>query len=321
MRLEDVRNLKKEARKQFQSSSFVPILGKLLGKIREMTVTLGVGWVPGSQGGDDDYWLTARIRTPFPNPHMEKRIRAILKEVTRDHFDLRYTGPVYALAGPAPQSAGPRLMIGSSISHIKTVGGTLGFFARSTLPNDATRGFVSANHVIANLGDLFKENPVVSPAGTDREIGELVRFTSLRGGGEKCTDAAFAKLNDGVSVDRSSLPEGRKLIDTVVVAEKTTRVMKLGMASHFTQGTVTSFDQDTFSTRYRFGKVNFEDQIEVESADERPFAIGGDSGALVHNDAGHALGLLFAATEAGLVYVNPIQHVLSELHVKIDVEP
>lgn len=324
MRLQEVRDLKKSARNRLQESILPGNLGNLIGAIREMTVTLGIGWRSGSQGGSDDYWLTARIRTVLPHPVMEKRIRAILRDLAGDNFDLRYTGPVRALQQVAPNAmpAGSQLTIGSSVSHIDTVGGTLGFFARSTL-GDRTRGFVSANHVIANLGHRVADKSVVSPAQSQRRIGELVRFTPLGGGGEKHTDAAFAKLNQSVSVDRSSLPERRKLSETVALARETTRVMKLGMASNFTTGRVTSFDQDTFSTRYHgFGKVNFDDQIEVESTTQgRTFAISGDSGALVYNDAGHALGLLFAATDAGLAYVNPIQFVLDELKVKIDVEP
>jgi hypothetical protein len=324
MQLQKVREFKTSAQNQLQKSILPGFLGKLIGARREMTVTLGVGWLPGSKGGSDDYWLTARIRTPLLDPFMEKRIRAILKEIAGDNFDLRYTGPVHALQQTTPSAAlaAPQLAIGSSVSHIQTVGGTLGFFARSTV-GDKPRGFVSSCHVIANNGRLLNDKRVVSPAQSQREIGELVRSSSFEGDDEKHTDAAFAKLKDSVSVDRSSLPKGKKLSEIIAVARDTTRVMKLGIGSHFTVGDVTSFDQDTFSTRYAgFGKVNFEDQIEVRSTETTDvFATGGDSGALVYNDAGHPLGLLFAAAADGSAYVNPIQDVLDELKVEIDVKP
>lgn len=329
MRLEEVWNLKNLARKELQSSILPGFIGDALEKARELTVTLGVGWLPGSQGGPEDYWLTARIRTKPQLLLVEKRVRATLQKLAGDNFDLRYTGPVRALQQVVPNvpAAAPQLTIGSSVSHIQTLGGTLGFFARSTKDDDqGTRGFVSANHVIANLGRPVDSKFVVSPAQSQGRIGELVRFTSLdpkEGKEEKRTDAAFAKLNPSVSVDRSSLPQGKTLLKPAAVASETTRVMKLGMASNFTIGKVTSFDQDTFSTRYAdFGKVKFDDQIEVESTDPAgPFATSGDSGSLVFDDTGHALGLLFAATDAGLAYVNPIQFVLKELEVEIDVDP
>jgi hypothetical protein len=320
MNLKSVRDLKMVMRKQLLGTVTIQ---KILAMKQDLLVAFGIGWRRGAEGGEDDYLLTVRIRASEPQAPLEAKIRRVLRKLGVDDYDLRYTGRVRALRLAALDVAGTpsRLMIGSSVSLKRRLGGTLGFFARSR--GDGTRGFVSANHVIANLGRHVLDNTIVSPVRSENRIGELVRFTCLGGGGEKHTDAAFAKLDDSVRVDRSSLPEGRTLSAELALPEETTRVMKLGMVTNFTRGNVTSFDQDTFSTRYAtVGEVDFEDQIEVESAMENGvFAAFGDSGALVYNDAGRAVGLLFATTEAGLSYVNPIQFVLDELKVDLDVEP
>lgn len=324
MLLEDVRKLKVVAR--------IEILKALLAApelASAPTVTLGVGRRPTMMDGKEDFWLTARIRTPVRQPETEEAIGAVLSKLVGDDFDLRYTGPVFALRpyGFATGKTVPsKLTIGSSVSHIHTLGGTLGFFAKSQ--SDGTRGFVSANHVIANLGRAHPGERVVSPSQSKREIGKLVRFTELDGGGEKHTDAAFASLDELVKVDRSILPKGKKLSNTPAPLGESTRVMKLGARTRFTEGNVLTFDTDTFSTSgfFGLGEVKFDDQIEVESASrEQIFATDGDSGSLVYNDRGRAVGMLFAATLGngtygnGLAYINPIASVLDELKVDLDV--
>lgn len=316
MELSEVRELKKAARKAIND---VPVIGPMMMDELTSAVTLGVGWRPEGEG----YRLTARIRTEVPNPLAEQRIRLALHSVVGSaDFDLRYTGPVFPLqaGGPLAQPGGSQLRVGSAVRHNATVRGTLGFFAKSR-GADGTRGFVSANHVIADLGRHHDDNSILGPS--ESRVGQLVRFTNLGGGGEKRTDAAFARLDPSVPVNRSSLPQGKTLTSAVVAPQETRHVMKVGVATNFREGNITSFDQDTFRTRYAgFGRVNFDDQIEVEAADgAEAFAAPGDSGSLVYNDEGHAVGLLFAATVAGLAYINPIRFVLDDLGVDIDVLP
>lgn len=326
MQLDEVRQLKIAARSQLQNDvADAPPEAHVLGAhekaaagARVSVVTLGIGRRPGTTLEDDDFWLTARIRTAVRQPAQEARIRATLTRVAGQDFDLRHTGPVLPL-GPAaatPTATGT-LKIGASISRILVRGGSLGFFARSR--GDNTRGFVSANHVIANFGPTVGI-AVVTPSQSANRIGELVRSTPLGGGGEKHTDAAFAKLDASVHVDRSSLPQGQRLSGAVAPPKESSRVMKVGAGTMFTPGNVTSFDNDTFSMPvHGIGQVNFDDQIEVESAVlHRTFAANGDSGSLVYNNLGHAVGLLFAVA-GGLAYVNPMQFVLDELQVDLDV--
>jgi len=325
MQLERVREVKTAARAALQERFFDDESSR--------SVTLGIGLKDDEEEeGPGDYVLTARIRTPQRRPDLEQRIRGLLRGFVGDELDLQYTGPVFALR-PIERviAQPPKLMIGASVSHYLTLGGTLGFFATSR--DHGTPGLVSANHVIGNLNNAKVGDPIVSPAGGNpatNKVAEFVRLTRLCAGTPLHVDAAFAKLSKGVSVDRSSLPNGEKLTSTIAYPHETRHVIKLGMKSQLTFGRVRSFDLDDFETLgyYGLGTVRFDDQIEVESSDPDPqkhFAIDGDSGSLVFNRKFHSVGLLFAATLAGghfkngLTYVNPMRFVLDELNVNLAV--
>ncbi len=74
---------------------------------------------------------------------------------------------------------------------------------------------------------------------------------------------------------------------------------------------------------YGLGSLTFDHQIEVDNTTNTPFAAGGDSGALVVDDRGLAVGLLFAVSDQGgsaglgLTYANHITNVLSALNVQL----
>jgi hypothetical protein len=128
-------------------------------------------------------------------------------------------------------------------------------------------------------------------------------------------------------VDRSALPNGRRLQRTPAAFRESAHVRKVGFSTQETFGRVTSFDQDNLKVvRYgtHVGIVSFDDQIEVETARiDRAFSAPGDSGSLVYNDELRAVGLLFANTRQGgfgnrgFSYVNRIDHVLKALKIEL----
>ena len=95
---------------------------------------------------------------------------------------------------------------------------------------------------------------------------------------------------------------------------------KIGRTTGHTRGRVTAFELDNVVVAYDTGNFRFDDQIEVEGADDAAFSQGGDSGSLVvlRERAGR-VGLLFAGSDqggsngTGLTYVNALGHVLSGL--------
>jgi hypothetical protein len=279
-----------------------------------------------------DYIVAVRIREKSNVSRIESLLRetfSSMRESKRDLiFDIRYTGPAFALqpkpAGPTPPLERP-LSIGDSISHAKAFGGTLGFFAKDKSGNP---GIVSANHVIAEADEARVGDSIVSPEyGTtgSREVAELVSSVSLHGGGLKLVDAAFARLLPKIDYDVSTLPNGTLQHDIASV-QVSTNVQKVGQSSHLTVGTVTSFDYDTLGVlgySASLPEVDFENQIEIESTNAYDFALDGDSGSLVTTDRFHAVGLLFSRCVAGgtlgngLAYASPIASVLGLLGVEL----
>jgi len=316
MFLETVRALKDEARASLEGMAPPDEPGA------PPDIDLGIGIrEPG------DFRLAVRIRTLEPRPELQAAILQRLTQVTdaRD-IDLQYTGRVFALPGDTEQADQlEQIVIGSSVSHYLTRGGTLGFFAFSL--DNGDHGLVSANHVIGELDAASEGDPIVHPWNgqpPDATVATFVRSAKLGGGGNKHVDASFAKLVTA-DYDASALPGGKKLDPQIAAPEESTSVFKFGAATGLRAGTVLSFDWDKFQVRNyrnRFGVVQFVDQIEIESADRTyAFARKGDSGALVYNDRFRAVGLLFGMTLAGgkydngLFYANPMQFVLDELKV------
>jgi hypothetical protein len=307
-------------------------------QLRSHTATFNLGNHQGSGGfvsvgismaGAKNYKLAVRFRSPIRVHLVEKlvleKIHLSLK-VPKGELDVQYTGPVTAMrlsAAAAPNGNG-HLRIGSSISHHRTSAGTLGFFAEPE--GGGLPLLVSANHVIGRLDRAAVNDRIVHPGGSpgNAAVATFVRISEpLRGNGEKFTDAASARLTTN-DFDVSTLPNGGRVKQPPGDLEEVATVSKFSELFGEAKGRVVSFDYDAFEVlSYGNGLsfVQFEDQIEVESSSNARFSNPGDSGALVYDQQGRALGLLFAETEQGgtfrngFGYVNPIKRVLARLGV------
>ena len=74
---------------------------------------------------------------------------------------------------------------------------------------------------------------------------------------------------------------------------------------------------DALRVEYDMGVIEFDGQIEIEPADNKPFSLGGDSGSLIVDRRRRAVGLLFAGNDVDATYANPMQDVLDSLHVRL----
>ena len=100
------------------------------------------------------------------------------------------------------------------------------------------------------------------------------------------------------------------------ILSKTSVVKKIGRSTGLTTGTVTAIEMEQFSVDYQNGPATFQSQFEVTGVSGQ-FAAHGDSGSLVVSASGAAVGLLFAVSETGVAYVNPIQNVLDLLGIQL----
>ncbi len=84
-----------------------------------------------------------------------------------------------------------------------------------------------------------------------------------------------------------------------------------------TRGRVTAMELEGVAVAFaQIGVVRFDGQIEIQGNDG-PFSSGGDSGSLIVNVSRRAVGLMFAGTDAGLTYANPIDVLLASLNAEL----
>ena len=98
--------------------------------------------------------------------------------------------------------------------------------------------------------------------------------------------------------------------------ERDLAVWKIGRTTGITIGRVRAFALDDLEVDYGAFCCTFSDQLEIVGNDG-PFSLGGDSGSLVLDGGNRAVGLLFAGSETGVTFANPIAPVLRALDVKL----
>jgi hypothetical protein len=135
--------------------------------------------------------------------------------------------------------------------------------------------------------------------------------------GVKAVDCAFARLaQQRLDFDPGALTNGDRL--TGFAGGFIYDVEKIGAATQRTSGHVVTFHLNNLKVDYgAFDKYAiFDEQIEIESVTAKPFCSDGDSGALVFDSAFQATGLLFALSDSGMSYANPIAAVLHALAIE-----
>ena len=95
---------------------------------------------------------------------------------------------------------------------------------------------------------------------------------------------------------------------------------KAGRTTDITLGKLTVLDMDGLPVGYDSGVLRFNDQLEFSGGPGRVFSQGGDSGSLILDRTGWAVGLLFAGGESNgedFTYANRILRVLEALGVQL----
>lgn len=236
------------------------------------------------------------------------------------------------------------LQCGVSIGHVAVTAGTLGCFARR---GETTSFLVSNNHVLANedravVGDhIVQAGPEDGGSAPDDVIGILVTAHPLALDAANVTDCALAEISADIlaagdlepGVLRDVRGNARARIVGIRSVDETLdkeRVYKVGRTTGATAGRVTAFALDDLMPPYHVGELRFDNQIEIEAAndefdarDKRPFTAGGDSGAVVVDEDMRGIGLIFARTRlggrngTGLAYANPLATVLENLQAEL----
>ena len=200
---------------------------------------------------------------------------------------------------------------GGSIGHFAITAGTFGCLVQDKKEHDFL--ILSNNHVLANCNNASVGDPILQPGPFDEgiypmdEIAKLEKFVPLTSG-YNLVDAAVAKPLEQrlviASIPWIGIPRG-------TAQASFGWVQKTGRTTQHTFGWILSIDA-TVMVGYGGGTTYlFKNQILTTN-----MAAGGDSGSLLVDFGGRAVGLLFAGSWAITVH-NHISNVLMALDIEM----
>jgi len=213
---------------------------------------------------------------------------------------------------------------GISVGHHAITAGTIAtgcYDATAAQGMPARFYLLSNNHVLANSNKAAVGDAILQPGPFDGgtvqadTIGHLSRFVEIRfldGSAEPPVnevDAAIAEV-DLIDLDRHVHWVGN-LRGTVAVPAVGLALSKCGRTTGFTTGKIVNINA-TVDVNYGDGKTaRFIGQLVTS-----PMSSPGDSGSLIADLNGNAVGLLFAGSQQATI-VNPITAVQRLLGVKV----
>lgn len=244
---------------------------------------------------------------------------------------------------PRPYAANPwhrrqvldPLRLGGSVGHARVSAGTLGCFVRRR--GNGETGILSNNHILANVNEAQRMDPVWQPARKDggspaNRIAALEGFVPMVShGAPNFHDCAWARLDSGgrrcdrgALYDSAGIRVGTLASNTPVTAWPDVDVIKVGRTTGYTQGVVDVINVNNLTITYKHGNsYRFDGQIQIESSSKSPFARPGDSGSLIVSAAMEPVGLLFSGSakggfeNVGYTWAHPIDTVLDALNVEL----
>lgn len=264
-------------------------------------------------GGDRT--LKVYVRDKLPANRLAHPVRALSVRGIKVEPDVEAVGEFFldAFSGRF-RPARP----GCSIGHLSGSFGTFGGIVRQRASGDMC--ILSCAHVLAPLGSSSLGDVVYQPApgdggGVADQLGRLAGWTPLREGGgfPNSSDAAVAKVVDEARVRADFLRLGFAP-GAAALAKEDDAVRRVGRTTELVEGVVldTNFSVRVTHTApsgtKRFG---FHAQVLCEMQSEP-----GDSGALVVNANGNAVGLHIASSNARSVFT-PIHTILADLDVDV----
>ena len=205
-------------------------------------------------------------------------------------------------------------MGGLSIGHYAITAGTLGCLVK----RGTDTLILSNNHVLANENRGVQGDPILQPGKFDggKEdkdvIAQLESFVKVEAEETNTVDAALGLPYDVRDVTPEILNIGR--LRGTRAADLDEKVMKSGRTTRVTNGVVQDISA-TLRVGYATGSFLFTDQMIIRG-DKGAFSAGGDSGALIADYQGNAVGLLFAGSPFFTV-ANKIENVQTALKVKV----
>ncbi|MBH8563830.1 hypothetical protein I8748_16805 [Nostoc sp. CENA67] len=259
--------------------------------------------------------------------------------MAKGEINVQITGPVYPQTLVKQHYKRP-LCIGISISHSDPLAGTgtLGCFVRKRGESELL--ILSNNHVLANTNNAQIGDAIIQPAREDDgkedtdQIASLKEFVPLKTGEMNFIDAATATVKNTAVGQISELSGicslkgfyNQQEFENVVDDDSHEfMVAKVGRRTGLTWGQIIDYDMDYVPVPYNRELNNciFNNLITIEGNGNKAFSRRGDSGSIIVDQDGYAIGLLFAGTDmgggngCGITYAIPISEVLKELDLEL----
>ena len=195
--------------------------------------------------------------------------------------------------------------------------GTAGWFVASA-DDPNTPLILSNSHVIADTGLSAVGTSIVQPGrkdggGRSEIVGALLRSVEFDFGAGYMNfcDAAVATLSEGVEVSTSIPTIGTPTYDPNLSITVGMTVQKTGRTTGYTTGVVQDVHFRTLMLYPKpsggYGNAGFRDQVLCTR-----YSDGGDSGSVVCDMDGHAVGLHWAGSNAASIF-SPLQFVFQAL--------
>jgi hypothetical protein len=295
---------------------------------------IALGTAAGTAGDDRRLAVLVQNRQLMSSAPVDQ-----IRAMAHDEVDLVYIGrqqPLWTRQRNQP------LRLGCSIAPIAMhVSGTLGCFCRDN--SSGKEGFISNNHILANCNRVPVGTAILQMSGPDGGqasqdvVGLLERYVPLQFGGiPNDVDAAFATSNGhGRGEDRHTVFDNSWPPQPVVTVQPSVKaqafpgvdVLKTGRTTGHTLGTVRAINVNNLLIHMGAGTgvARFDGQttFEARSVQAGPFSRPGDSGALIVDDQGRPMALLFAGSQSGgtgnfgIVTGSPIMTVETQLNVSL----
>jgi hypothetical protein len=304
------------------------ISARSLDESRGVHRTIALGVAPTAK---KEFRLAVRVqRGGLASSTLVEQITAKAK----GEVDVRIVGRIEKRASPGVpwyQAVCRPLLLGASIGHVRVTAGSIGGFVRRA----GKVAVLSNNHVLANEDRAARGDIIVQPGMLDgasrrtHRVGVLGPWKRFLAVGSNAVDAALAYIDEDVAYEPARLTgilhgRNRRLVGLgAEFLDEGVKVYKVGRTTGATVGRVSAFDLDNLVITYGVGSRTFDNQLEIESADTRPFCDGGDSGSLIVDGEMRAVAQLFAGSEfggsnnLGLTYATPIHRVLAVMQATL----
>ena len=210
--------------------------------------------------------------------------------------------------------AGSLLREGIGIAGVRGVPGTAGCLARTL--HEKRLVLITTQHVLVDAGGRGGAPVSVIERAANAQVRQPIGTAGWSRRGTVQFDGGAVHVDCGVVELVESLLNTHVIDDAIALPRAGARVTKVGAATGTTEGVITDAAYGAHA-RIDGREHSAPRQIRVRSMTrDRPFSAPGDSGAILRDETGALVGLLWGATQAGDGIACPIAPVLWVLHAR-----